>query len=337
MAAWPWPAGAATGVGSLPGTDAVEAAKLVLGELPDLPHLPELPARGPGADLLGRAAALLVDLAVELYAGQWRITARPGLDRRRALDLLERDLDALTEAGAGFTGPVKVQVSGVWTLAAGLDLPVGGRVLRDHGACRDLAASLAEGIRLHVADVARRLPEASVLVQLDEPSLPAVLTGTIRTESGLHSYRAIEAQRAEETLRSIVDAAGVPVVLHCCAARPPLGLLRAAGASAVSVDLTLLDEASPAELDALGELVDAGVGVFAGVVPSTPRPSLPPAPVAAADTVARLWRRIGLPLEPLAAQVVVTPTCGLAGATAPYARAAMAACVEAGRRIADES
>ena len=46
---WPWSAGAATGIGSLPGTDIVDAVALVFGELPDLPFLPELPRRGPGA------------------------------------------------------------------------------------------------------------------------------------------------------------------------------------------------------------------------------------------------------------------------------------------------
>ena len=71
----PWPPGAATGVGSLPGTDVSEAMKTVLGELPDLPYLPELPARGPGADMIGRTAGLLVGLPVEVYAGRWRTTA----------------------------------------------------------------------------------------------------------------------------------------------------------------------------------------------------------------------------------------------------------------------
>ena len=69
---------AATGVGSLPGTDVGEAAATVVGELPLLlPHLPELPARGVGADMIGRTAALLVDLAVEVVptAGG----SRPGL------------------------------------------------------------------------------------------------------------------------------------------------------------------------------------------------------------------------------------------------------------------
>ena len=47
----------ATGVGSMPGTDAREAAKTVTGSLEALPHLAELPARGPGADMIeiGRA------------------------------------------------------------------------------------------------------------------------------------------------------------------------------------------------------------------------------------------------------------------------------------------
>ena len=96
----PWPAGAATGVGSLPGVDIVEAVKTVFGELPGLPHLPELPARGPGAEIIGRTAGFLTDLPVELYAGRWRIAAHSGRDLRRTHDLMERDLDALTEGGA---------------------------------------------------------------------------------------------------------------------------------------------------------------------------------------------------------------------------------------------
>jgi hypothetical protein len=39
-----------------------------------------------------------------------------------------------------------------------------------------------------------------------------------------------------------------------------------------------------------------------------------------------LWLRIGLPAAGLAEQVVITPACGLAGATADYARAALARC-----------
>src|SRR5699024_9718921 len=59
------PAGAATGIGSMPGTDPLEAARLIAGELEELPHLVELPDRGLGADLIGRTAGMLVDLPVD--------------------------------------------------------------------------------------------------------------------------------------------------------------------------------------------------------------------------------------------------------------------------------
>lgn len=43
---YPWPAGSATGVGSMPGTNPAEAMRVIVGELPDFPYLPELPDRG---------------------------------------------------------------------------------------------------------------------------------------------------------------------------------------------------------------------------------------------------------------------------------------------------
>jgi methionine synthase II (cobalamin-independent) len=328
-----WGTGAATGIGSLPGTDIVEAIKTVLGEFPDLPHLPELPARGPGADMIGRSGGFLVEMPVELYAAQWRLTARPGADLRRTHDLTERDLDTLTERADGYTGPFKVQAAGPWTLAASVDLPVGGRVLRDPGAVRDLTDSLAEGLAGHVAEVAARVPGADLLLQLDEPALPAVLSGGIPTESGLHRYRPVESAVAEQALRRVVERVGVPVVVHCCAPDVPVGLVRAAGASAVSLDLSLLDLDDAAVVDPLGEALDAGWGLFAGVVPTSP-----PAGRAAevADRLRTLWRRFGFAAERLPTQVVVTPTCGLAGATPQYARTAITTCREVARRVAED-
>lgn len=330
MTQLPWGRAVATGIGSLPGTDIVEACRLVLGELSGLPHLPELPARGPGADMIGRGAGLLTSLPVELYIGQWRIAAHGGRDLRRARDLMERDLDALTEAAEGYAGPLKVQAPGPWTLAANVDLPVGGRMLRDHGAVADLAASLADGLRAHVTDVARRVPGATVVLQLDEPSVPAVLTGRVPTESGLRTLRSVAASTVESTLREVIDAVAVPVVVHCCAENPPLRLFRDAGATAVSIDLAQTGNTS-AFLDELGGLVDAGVGLLAGAVPTTG--TRPPTSATVADNVLDLWRRLGFPAEQAATQVVVTPACGLAGATPAYARAALATCAEAARRL----
>lgn len=326
---FPWPPGAATGVGSLPGTDIVEAVKAVFGDLADLPYLPELPDRGPGADMIGRTAGLLVDIPVELYAAQWRVASHRGRDARRTGDLWDRDLDALTGTAAEYAGPVKLQVVGPWTLAAGLDLAIGGRMLRDPGAVRDLTASLAEGLAAHVAEVSARLPHASLIVQLDEPSLPAVLAGRVPTESGYGTLRAVEPADATTALATVVTAAGRPVVVHCCAPDAPIGMFRDAGAAALSLDLDQFGTA----LDPLGEALDAGLGLFAGAVAT--RGNAVPSSQQVADRVTQLWRTLGFSPNDLAAQVVVTPACGLAGATAARARAVQKACVEAGRRLAD--
>ncbi len=326
----PWTPGAATAIGSLPGTDPDEAAALVFGELPDLPHLPELPARGAGADLIGRSAALLVDLPVEIVPSAWRIAAHPGRDVRRARDFLAYDVDALEAHAGGYTGPLKVQAAGPWTLAAALELPNGHAVVTDRGAVRELIASLAEGLAGHVADVRARVPGAQVVVQLDEPSLPTVLAGHVRTPSGYGSVRAIEADVAEQGLRAVLEvaAAGARVV-HCCAADIPIALLRAAGADAISLDAALL---TSAHNDALGEALDAGCGLWLGVLPGTD------ADVTldrARAPIERLWRELGFPLADLAAAVVPTPACGLAGASTAYLRRVLSLLRDTGHWLVD--
>ena len=154
----------ATGIGSLPGTDTGAAHRLVFDELPDLPHLPELPARGVGADMIGRGTALLVDLYAEVQPSGWRLTERPGRDARRADSFLRQDLDYLEESSQEFAQTLKVQAVGPWTLASTLELRYGDRMLADLGAVRDLAGSLTEGLKLHIAEMKKRVPLAAGLI-----------------------------------------------------------------------------------------------------------------------------------------------------------------------------
>jgi methionine synthase II (cobalamin-independent) len=326
----PWVSGAVTGIGSLPGTDPVAAARLVFDELPYLPHLPELPARGAGADMIGRGAALLVDLPVEIVPSGWRLTAHAGHELRRARDYLAWDLDALEAAGAGYTGPVKVQVVGPWTLAASLELVNGHRVVTDHGAARDLADSLTEGLHAHLDEVRRRLPGATPVLQLDEPSLPAVLAGAVPTPSGYGTVRAVEASVVEQALRDLLAVApeGARVV-HCCASDVPIGVFRAAGADAISLDASQLDAA---RYDELEEAVDDGISLWLGVLPAAD------APVsfdAARDRIREVWSALGFPLSHLADAVVATPTCGLAGASPEHVRSVLKALRDLAKWLAD--
>lgn len=329
---FPWEVGSATGVGSYPGDDPDEALRIVLGELPELPHLPELPNRGPGADLTGRTAGMLVDLPVHLQPSGWRFTDRPGRDLRRARDHMARDLDVLEELAGRHDGPFKIQACGPWTLAATIELRNGDRALRDPGAARDLTASLAEGVAGHVAEVRRRLPSARILLQLDEPALPAVLAGRVPTASGFSRLAPVEAATAEHGLRQVIETAcggdaAFPVV-HCCARDVPYGLLRGAGAKAISVDLALVPDRHD---DAVGETIDAGVGLWLGVAPGTD--AALPALKDTAAPVRELWRRLGFPPTRLAEQVVITPACGLAGASPRYVREVLKRCRDTARML----
>lgn len=321
--------GPASGVGSLPGTDPVEAMRLVVGELPDMPHLPELPGRGAGSDMLGRTAALLVDISVDLTPAGWRLVPRPGVDLRRAEEALARDLDALYDVAERYTGAFKLQVAGPWTLAAGLERSRGDRAVADPGARRDLAQSLAEGIAAHVATVSARVPGASVVVQLDEPSIPAVLQGGLPTVSGFGKLAAVESTVVEEQLGALVGGLPAPVVLHCCANRAPLDLFRAAGAQGLSFDLGMVQD-----LDAVGTAVEAGTHLLVGVIPGTD--TTLPAPRATASRLQAWWSELGFPADTLHAAVTLTPACGLAGASPAYARTAMTHVREAAKYLLPE-
>ncbi len=313
----------ATGIGSWPGTDIRETLRVVRdasGAAPStdaeagwLPYLPELPDRGPGADLLGRAAGLLVGLPVDLQPVGWRFVDRPGMDARRTAALWHEDLDELAEAFDGWTGPLKVQVCGPWTLASGIWLHRGERAAVDEGATRDLVDSLAEGIRLHLAQVQGLVPGASLVLQLDEPSLPAALAGHLPTASGYGTIRALEPELALAGLERVLAAAGDgETLIHCCAPDLPVPLLRRTGAD-LATDTALL---SPRGWEGLAVGVEDGMTLYAGCVP-TAEPV--PRAQAAAAALASRWHELGMPASTLDS-LVVSPSCGMASLTPQGAR-----------------
>jgi Cobalamin-independent synthase, Catalytic domain len=339
----------------MPGTNPAEAMRVVAGELPDFPYLPELPDRGPGADLTGRTAALLIDIPVEVTPRGWRLADNPGRDLARARTMVSSDLDVMEEVLDGFHGPVKIQLCGPWTLAATLELPRTLNVaIADPGAVAELTASLAEGVAAHAAEVAKRLPGARIVVQFDEPALAAVASGEVPTASGLSRLRAVEAEVLRERLAQVIAATRQYTVVHSCSAGVPFGIIRTAGADAVSFDLSQLRRG---EEDAVAELVEAGMGLLAGAVPVSGPVPVPEAQLGgpvradrgnqgapgdgsaearrAAERVIRLWRRLGLPLEGCPAQAVITSACGLAGVSPDQVRAVLTRCREAGSMLAE--
>lgn len=312
----------ATGIGSMPGESFPEAARIVLGELTELPHLPEVPGRGTGADMIGRALAVLVGLDADVQPAGWRLTGfsgSPGRDQRRARSLLAQDLDVVEELAQGYQGEFKVQLAGPWTLAAMVERPRGDRLLADHGARRDLAQALAEGARTHVHDVRRRLRGVTrLVVQLDEPLLPDVLAGRVPTASGYGRHRSVDLPEASEALSWVIGAIaeeGAEPWVHSCAPDTPLDLLRGAGARGLAVDLSQL---GARDHDQLAEALEAGETVALGVVP-TYEADLSDSVIT--EQVLRWCDMVGL--DPYEVSLAVTPTCGLGRSSSVWARRAM--------------
>ena len=329
----------------MPGENPMEAARIIADELPDLPYLAELPGRGPGADITGRTAALLVELPVELAGPRgWRIAERPGRDVRRARSLLSSDLDAMEEVLDGYEGLVKIQLAGPWTLAATIEQPRSLKpALADPGLVADLTSSLAEGAAAHVAEVAKRVPKATLIVQFDEPALPAVLRGGVPTPSGLTMVRAVDEEIVRDSLHEVLAATQKYTVVHCCSQDLPFGIIMGAGANGISFDPSQLRRG---DFDLFAEAAEAGAGLLIGALPtsgpqeaSPGRPDAPrrsgrdererPTPADTARIVRDLWRKMDLPPAQCAPQVVITPACGLPGASPRQARDALRWCREA--------
>lgn len=319
----------------MPGEDYSESTRVVLGELEDLPHVVELPSRGPTASMIGRTLAVVTELGVDLQPAGWRLTDSPGIDHRRAKSLLGQDLDVIEELASRHVGAVKVQVAGPWTLAAAVERPRGDKVLSDFGARRDLAQALAEGVRDHVLAVQRRIPGAEIVVQVDEPSLPAVLGGGIATASGFHRHRTVapaDATQALDWVLASAASAGASTVVHCCAQAPPFELLTQTTVGAVSFDVSLFPAAS---YDDLGAWVDADRGVWLGVVP-TIEPDVPPSEVEVTRDVISWWSGVGHSELETLPSTTLTPACGLAGATPSWARQALGLCSQVARNLSVE-
>ncbi|MFW0786726.1 vitamin-B12 independent methionine synthase [Gordonia sp. CPCC 206044] len=324
--------GVGTGVGSMPGADPREAAAVVNGEL-DLAHLAELPQRGAGADMVGRMAAVLVDMPMDAGTWGYRLAARGSAVARRARDFVHADLDAVEELWdtAGFIGTgrvFKIQVCGPFTLSASVELPAGHKVLRDRGAWRDVVASTTEGIIELVDDVTRRLG-AQVVVQLDEPMIGAVIDGSVRPLTRFDTIPAVPVNDVAQSLAGLVEAVGRPVIVHSCAT-PRWDLVERLPAVAWSLDMS---SPGPADLDGVGGLIDRGGILLAGVVPSAGGDRRVRAEIVATG-LAELTDRIGLGRKVLADNVIVTPTCGLAGATPGWAKDALGVCARAGELLA---
>lgn len=237
---------AASGTGPWPGMDPLEAVRVIRGELgaPHLSFLPELPQRGVGADAVGRTAAVLTELPVDVQPYGWRLVAAPGRELRRAVSLLNTDINALADVmGAEETtgGPLKIQLRGPLSLAANLYLHHGERALSDHGARRDILQSFSLGMADHIAKIREISRGADVVVQFDEPEIGRVLAGAIPTASGYRTLRSVPEPEVLSAWRTAAEAArsagAAEIAVNGPASGVPVRKLDEAGMDAAGVDV----------------------------------------------------------------------------------------------------
>lgn len=332
------------GLGPLPGTDIRATAEVLAGEAGDTPHLPILADRGIGADPIGRTAAICADLDLDAGPRSWRVADKGGRAESIAADHLQRDLDVCEEFWGSAPEKIIVPVTGPWTLAASIELPGGHRMLTDHGAVAYLAASLAEGLANHVAEITRRFG-ADVSVVMHEPAAPQVTAGLVEGAVAGTLLRPVGYRELAEQWRTITGAAGPDVAIavpglvapHPGPTPPSLEkALLESGAWAVAMPIGAIRGSGM--LDGVGRLRAAGLDLILGAVPAVPEATdehtgayLEPSARGIAERVARLWDELSFPRIDLVDHVDVTVDRGIASAPTDWVAPAYAG----GRRAAE--
>lgn len=290
----------ATAFGPWPGLDIAEACQVLQGELgaPHLPILPLLPARGAASQAIGRTAAVLVELPVDVQSYGWRLVQRPGADLRRAQSSLSSDINILADVVGGLASKlprIKTQLMGPFSLAANLHLPLGEKVLADHGARRELVQSLAAGVTLHLKALQAAAPGGAVSLQLDEPEIEAILAGRVPTVSGYKTMRAVPVAEMRAAWDLVIEAARAAGAAEVILSVPFESAALAAESTADGVAFSDVAgvELSGSKWESIASLVEAGTSVLLPV----PRGKAG----RAAEAIWRPWRGVGLPAQQMGA------------------------------------
>jgi methionine synthase II (cobalamin-independent) len=320
-------AGVATAIGSLPHTDAHDAAALVLRLLPELPAAPQLPRRTPAEGMLAQWLRALPELDVDDTGGFELAGASRRIDPDGPIavelePLAHGGLLAFIEAAANARpqpAQLKAQVTGPLTLGCAL----ARRGIEVHTAferATALASAWARRIEAHVRSI---LPDSGLVLFFDEPALVE-----------WNDEPPIGHERASDLLSSAFAAVGCATGVHVCGGGDASVAL-AAGPDILGVEVSdrLVREAA-----GLARFLDGGGFVAWGAVP-THRPI--------GESGGALWRslvevwcdlsRRGCDGLRLRCQSIITPACGLAGHGPSQAERALMLTREIAARVFDQA
>jgi hypothetical protein len=314
--------GLATGIGSLPHTDPVEAADVVLRLLPELPAAPQLPERDPREGMLAQWLGALPEVTIAPDGSYEVLGASDAAPECHFDRVAHAGLLAFLDRAAAGPQParVKVQLTGPLTLGSALEaegVPTARAFRRGARLSRDWAAAIEDL-------VAKRLPGTGLVLFLDEPAL-------VRWRRG---DTTLERDAAIDVLSGALAAVDCPVGVHVCG-DGDVGLAAAAGPQVLGVTVgdDLVEHALP-----LSRFLDGEGWVAWGAVP-TDRP--------VGESVDPHWRRLagvwcelsrrGCDPVVLRTRGLVTPACGLAGYGASQAERVLGIAHELAGRVHDQA
>jgi hypothetical protein len=318
---------AATGIGSVPFTDARQTVALILETLPIMPYWPQMVQLGFREDMTAQSARGLPALRLNLEARTVQVD--PALPRDEALAqfyevILSGDLtplafdaedaqgffallDAVTATGCPCPG-LKGQVSGPVTFAGVVKDVDGKPILFD----RELTQAVASGVARKAAWQAEKFRQLGKdpIVFLDEP----FLTGFGSAYLPISREEVLEI--LTQTLEEVRSAASGPVTLgtHCCG-NTDWSLLLSVPIDILSFDSHGYFESLRLYGPALAAFLKRGSWLAWGLVPTLDPQEFQK------ETVDTLWQRFqeqvtrlsaDLNLKPKAilSQAILTPACG---------------------------
>jgi hypothetical protein len=314
--------GLATGIGSLPFTDAEEAADLTLELHPHLPATPQLalPREGVVAQWAGALPEVTVAADGSLTVDPDRVDERvhPAFGAATHTGLVT----FLDVAAALPRPPARIKTQLVGPLTLGVALVHAG--LPADRAFERAAVAVRAWARALEARCAETLPGVPVLLFLDEPAL--VLWR--RNEAP------IEREQAIDVLSNALAGCTAVTGVHVCGD----GDVRIAFEAGPRVLGLPVSEALLADGDAIVRHLDADGWVAWGAVP-TDRP--------VGDSADPLWRRLvtiwcdltrrGCDPVGIRTHAIVTPACGLAGHGPSQAARALRLAQTMADRIGDQA
>jgi hypothetical protein len=304
------PAGAVTGIGSLPLMSATAAIRAVAEVSPEIPFWPQLPRLSERESVIGQGLGIVADHIEPRNEGYGYQVKEGRVDS--VLEILHRSSGELTPANAaGFGAFEEALSSGVFSSAVAVKGQIEGPItlsayLFHQGRPFLSDPALFAAIAFHVSQIIcwqiERLKTAGlpVLLFVDEPALclEATVANSVSEEKMLNALAVIlEGARVR----------GAYAGLHCCAARP-FERMRRANPDILSFDAHEGVDLFFADSHAL-DFVRRGGTVAYGIVPTRPGVNA----VDSASTFIRWLQaasQAGDPLE-FAQRAMITATCGL--------------------------